>query len=148
MRPRRVERGGERDGEAVKHRETERDGEEEERRGSSERMLDCRVGVGATVNDGLCQLYIGPCESQALIQKRDNGIPIMVFRLLPRNAEWAQREALRLLGFYAREDSMLGERESYRCSKISKRRASLIERDDTRRKENRRFGCADLAKVG
>lgn len=45
-----------------------------------ERMLDCRVGVGATVNDCLCRLYIGPCESQALIQRTrqwnsDYGLP-------------------------------------------------------------------------
>ena len=44
-------------------------------------------------------LYIGPCESQALIQQRDNGIPIMVFRLLPRGVEWARGKALRLLEF-------------------------------------------------
>lgn len=69
-------------------------GFERERNGSNaERMLDCRVGVSATVNDGLCRrLYIGPCESQALIHQRDNGIPIMVFRLPPRGVEWAREE--------------------------------------------------------
>lgn len=69
-------------------------GFERERNGSNaERMLDCRVGVSATVNDGLCRrLYIGPCESQALIHQRDNGIPIMVFRLPPRGVKWAREE--------------------------------------------------------
>ena len=34
----------------------------------------------------------GPCESQALIHQRDNGIPIMAFRLPPRGVEWAREE--------------------------------------------------------
>lgn len=54
------------------------------------------------------RLYIGPCESQALIQQRDNGIPIMVFRLLPHGVEWARGKALRLLEFYARAESIRG----------------------------------------
>lgn len=79
----------------ISKRAVERDeGFERERNGSNGgRMLDCRVGVSATVNDGLCRrLYIGPCESQALIHQRDNGIPIMVFRLPPRSVEWAREE--------------------------------------------------------
>lgn len=91
-------------------RRDEAPGEREENR-SSERMLDCRVGVSATVNDGLCRLYIGPCESQALIQQRDNGIPIMVFRLLLHGVEWARGKALRLLEFYASTDSKLERRD-------------------------------------
>lgn len=81
-------------------------GFERERNGSNaERMLDCRVGVSATVNDGLCRrLYIGPCESQALIHQRDNGIPIMVFRLPPRGVEWAREEKpFVCFQFYVRE---------------------------------------------
>lgn len=91
-------------------RRDEASGEREENR-FSERMLDCRVGVSATVNDGLCRLYIGPCESQALIQQRDNGIPIMVFRLLLHGVEWARGKALRLLEFYASTDSKLERRD-------------------------------------
>lgn len=41
---------------------------------------DCRVGVDATVNDGLCHRS---GESQALLYCQDNGFPIMALRSLP-----------------------------------------------------------------
>lgn len=42
---------------------------------------DCRVGIGATVNDGFCHQLD---ESQALPRSQDNSSPIMMtYRLLP-----------------------------------------------------------------